>query len=164
MSDDTTFQTQRDNQAASNDKDQAHIIEQAVDPHHYHEELQKHVGDEVDPETQKDINKPLADQGSKLSGEDEAFLKDIIQKIDSGQIDLYKPASILNQDIYDGLSAENQARTDLFIQTTLGVLRQIYNFDKSEHPNDSYMMQNMIHELRVKKETLENEIGDVLII
>jgi flagellum-specific peptidoglycan hydrolase FlgJ len=144
------------------EKDQAHIIEQAVDPHQYHQELEKHAKSEVNSQTQRDINTPLADDGSKLSAEDEAFLKDIVEKVDNKQINPLTPSTILNQAIYDELSGEEQAKTDLFVQSSLFVIRKIYDYYKSEHTNDSYMMQNMIHELRVKKETLEQEIGDVL--
>lgn len=128
----------------------------------FQESIAKNAGKDIDPSTQEELNKPFSSGSTQLSNEDQAFLDDLIGKINNGEIELHKPSSILNQDIYDGLSGEDQAKTDFFLNSTLFVIRQVNDFYQSDYDNNSDMMINMVHELRLKKETLENEVGDVL--
>jgi hypothetical protein len=119
-------------------------------------------GTQIDPKMQAGLNKPISDDKSQLSSEDKAFLEDLMKKIEAGEINLLTPSSIINQKVYDTLDGEKKARTEIFIQASLATIRNIKSFYDSDHTNDSYMMANMLHELRLKKETLEKEIGDVL--
>jgi len=124
--------------------------------------IEANAGKDIDPDTQDMLNKPFSADGTTLSEEDNALIQDIVSKVDSGEINLYQPSSVINQEVYDGLSGEDKAKTDLFLNATLFVMRQIHAFNASEHSNDSDMMINMVQELRLKKETLETEVGDVL--
>ena len=128
----------------------------------FQKSIEKNSGKDIDAKTQSMLNTPFSSEGSTMSAEDKAFVEDIVSKVDAGEMNLHSPSTIMNQDIYDKLSGENQAKSDLFVNSTLFVLRQIYDFYKSDLDNNSDMMINMVQELRHKKETLENEIGDVL--
>ncbi len=128
----------------------------------FNKSIQDNAGKNIDAKTQEMLNTPFSDGSTSMSSEDKAFVEDIISKVDAGDMNLHAPSSIMNQDIYEKLSGEDQAKSDLFVNSTLFVLRQIYDFYKSELDNNSDMMINMVQELRHKKETLENEIGDVL--
>lgn len=124
--------------------------------------IEEHGDAEISEETQEMLNKPFSDSKTALSDEDKSFLEDLMKKVDDKEIDLHSPSSIMNQEIYDALSGEYQAKADLFIQSTLFIIRQVYDFYHSDHSNDSDMMISMVRELRQKKETLEKEVGDVL--
>jgi hypothetical protein len=128
----------------------------------FQKSISDNSGKSIDDKTQDMLNKPFSDSGTALDAEDKAFLEDLMTKVDSGDIKLHTPSSIINQAVYDKLSGEDQAKTDLFISSTLFVIRQVNDFYHSDHDNDSDMMISMVKELRFKKETLENEIGDVL--
>jgi hypothetical protein len=128
----------------------------------FQKSISSHVGKNIDDKTQDMLNTPFSDSSTSLSPEDQAFLEDLMKKVDSGDIKLHTPSSIINQAVYEKLSGEDQAKTDLFISSTLFVIRQVNDFYHSDHDNDSDMMISMVKELRYKKETLENEIGDVL--
>lgn len=140
--------------------------DEAQTPSEGQKKFQKSISDNsgksIDDNTQDMLNKPFSDTSTALSAEDQAFLDDLIKKVDAGEIQLHTPSSIINQEVYDKLTGEDQAKTDLFINSTLFVIRQVNDFYHSEHDNDSDMMISMVKELRYKKETLENEIGDVL--
>jgi len=117
---------------------------------------------EISEETQGMLNKPFSDSSTSLSEEDKTFLDNLIKKVESEEIKLLSPSSILNEEVYNSLYGEKQAQADMFINSTLFVIRQVFDFYKSDHPNDSDMMISMVQELRHKKETLEQELGDVL--
>jgi len=134
----------------------------APEPSEYQRVLSANQGSAIDEKTQQMLNKPANHQGTRLSSEDKAFLDDLIRKVDDGDINLYQPTTIVNQEVYDQLAGGNRAKTDLFVNSTLFVIRQVYDFYKSDYSNESDMMVNMVQELRYKKETLEGEIGDVL--
>ena len=128
----------------------------------FQQSIAEHGGEEIAADTQDRLNKPFSDSSTSLDEADKAFLDDLMGKIDSGDINLLSPSSILNESVYEGLPGEDKVKADLFIQSILFVLRQIHDFYASENSNDSDMMISMVKELRLKKETLENEVGDVL--
>ena len=116
----------------------------------------------IDEKTQSELNQPYSNSQTALSPEDKAFLETLIKRIESGEINVHTPSSILNQEVYDQLPSDKKSQADLFLNSTLFVIRQVYDFHQSEHDNNSDMMINMVQELRMKKEMLEKELGDVL--
>ena len=128
----------------------------------YEEKMKSLQNTNIDESTQAMLNKPWSDPKTALSAEDKAFLDTLIKHIESGEIKLHTPSSILNQSVYDQLSGEQKAKTEFWISATIALIRQVNDFYHSEFDNNSDMMISMVKELRAKKETLEKEIGDVL--
>ena len=124
----------------------------------FKEKLKEHTGAEIQPDVQARLNKPLEE---KMADEDRTFLNEVVSKIESKEIDLYAPQSLLNKDIYEGLTPENEQRVDITLQNLLFSLRQIKSWYVAGE-QENMQMANMIREVRMKKEKLENEVGDVL--
>ena len=132
------------------------------DKQSYEEKIKSLQESKIDESTQSMLNKPWSDSKTSLSKEDMAFLDSLIKKIESEEIKLHTPSSIINQAVYDQLSGENKAKTEIWIGATIALIRQLNDFYHSAFDNNSDMMISMVKELRMKKETLEKEIGDVL--
>lgn len=132
------------------------------DKQSYEEKMKSLQNTQIDQSTQTMLNKPWSDEKTSLSTEDKTFLDALIKNIENGEIKLHTPSSIINQTVYDQLSGANKAKTELWINATIALIRQVNDFYHSEFDNNSDMMISMVKELRAKKETLEKEIGDVL--
>jgi hypothetical protein len=124
--------------------------------------IQQYQGAKINQETQTELNQPFSAAKTALQTEDKDFLENLIKKIESKEVLLHTPSSILNEAVYDALPGEKKVQADLFINSTLFVIRQVYDFYQSSFDNNSDMMINMVQELRMKKEMLEKEMGDVL--
>lgn len=132
------------------------------DKNSYEEKIKSLQNTQIDQSTQNMLNKPWSDASTSLSADDKAFLEMLIKHIESGEIKLHTPSSIINQTTYDQLNGEQKAKTELWINATIALIRQVNDFYHSEFDNNSDMMISMVKELRAKKEILEKEIGDVL--
>lgn len=111
---------------------------------------------------QKKLNIPLEDP----TGVDETnkkFLEDIVAKIESGKIILFRPASLINQEVYNKLSEKIQGETDMNAVSLLARLSDIKGLHDTGQTN-SYQMQNLVEQVRLTKERLEKDAGDVFII
>jgi hypothetical protein len=120
--------------------------------------IKKHGNSDIKPGTQQMLNKPLAE---KMDEADTVFLQDVIAKVESGEIDLLAPASILNAGIYENLDTQKGQKVDLTLHSLLFNLRQIMSWHQAGERENS-QTANMIHDIRLKKEKLEAEVGDVL--
>lgn len=116
----------------------------------------------MDPAVQAQLNKPLADPNG-VSKDDKIFLEMVIKLINEGKINLYNPETLVNKQIYTTLTPEVQAKVDLEAFNLLTALRDIkglYDTGNSE----TYQMQNLVQRVRLSKERLEEEGGDLFII
>lgn len=113
-------------------------------------------------DVQEELNKPLTDP-TGLDPEDEAFLKDVVAKFDKEQIKPYEPSSLLNMAVYEKLDEMKQGKADQNALNMLTTLRSIYSLWKAD-PNPTFQIQNQIHQIRLTKERLEEELGDVFIV
>ena len=120
--------------------------------------LQQHADTEINPDTQAMLNKPLA---GKMDEADKTFLQDVVSKVNSKEINLHEPQSLLNTNIYENLAPEQELKVNMILQTLLFSLRQIVSWQEAGE-EENMQMANMIHGVRIKKENLENEVGDVL--
>lgn len=116
----------------------------------------------IGPETQKRLNNPLPLEGM-LDPKDEAFLQQILQKIDKNEINLFTPSSLINNQVYDKLTPQEQAKVDMEAFSTLAALREITGLWKAGK-STTYQLQNLLHKVRLTKEKFEREEGDVFII
>jgi len=128
----------------------------------FEETIQQHQNAAIDSQTQSRINQPFSKANSSLSAENKAFLENLIKRVESGEIELHTPSTIMNESVYEKLPNNKKTEADLFVNSTLFVIRQVYDFYRASHNTDSEMMQSMVQELRLKKETLEKDMGDVL--
>ncbi len=112
-------------------------------------------------ETQKRLNQPLAAQG--LSNEDQALLNQILTLVEAGTIQLYTPSSLLNQAVYTTLNSEAQGKADQNAVNMLSKIRDIVNLHKAGM-DTTYQVENLVHALRLNKESLEAQAGNVFLI
>lgn len=117
---------------------------------------------QIDPQTQKRLNEPLV-KSAGISPEDQAFLNMVLDKVDRGQINLLMPSSLINHTVYDQLPTEKQGVVDFDAVNLLTTLRNIYNIWKSSQ-QQTFQIENMVHQVRTTKERLEEISGDVYII
>jgi hypothetical protein len=117
---------------------------------------------ETSPETQEVLNKPL-NNPTGLDEKDVLFLKMLVEKIEKGELNLFRPSSLFNNAVYINLSAENQGKAELDAFNMLAAIRDIYRLWK-DNEKDTYQMENLVHRIRVTKERLEEIGGDIFII
>lgn len=123
------------------------------------------VSNNPPPKIQAMLNKPVKIQPKlyKPDPRDKEFLKEVMVKVESGEIKLFTPASLLNNEVYERLPSNLKAKADYDILTLLSKIRQVKKlWDIGE--KDSYQILNLANSLRVTKEALESSQGDVFII
>jgi len=118
--------------------------------------------EDVSPQVQAMLNNPLP-QDQPLDPKDQEFLTFVMAKIDSGEIDLYRPSTLINHSVYDKLSEEAQGKADFDAMNLLSTLREIRQLWNAGHRN-TYQIENLTHRIRVTKERLEQIAGDIYIL
>lgn len=116
----------------------------------------------LSPEEQKALNQPLKDP-SGGGGSNQKFLSDVVAKINEGKINLFSPSSLLNQEVYQKLPEQIRGKIDMDAVNLLGKLRDMKGlYDLGQ--TDSYQMEYLVENVRLIKERIEAEAGDVFII
>lgn len=116
----------------------------------------------IDDTVQSMINAPLKDE-SGLSEEDKHFLELIMKLIEDGSIKLHEPSSLLNNAVYGALDEMAKGKADQNTVTMLARIRDIHDLMQlSTEP--TFQVQNLVKDLRYKKERLEDLGGDLFII
>lgn len=114
----------------------------------------------IAPEVQTMLNAPS--KTGSWSDEEQAFLNDLMSKVEAGTIQLYSPSSLLNQSVYEKLSPEAQGKADQNAQVMIGKVREIVTLMKAyNEPND--IVKNLVESLFESKKRVE-EAGDIFII
>jgi|GEM_PF-1138245 len=111
------------------------------------------------------LNQPIEIKAKDYRPEprDKKFLGELIKKVESGAIKLLTPSTLLNQEVYNQLPAEKKAKADYDILILLYKIRQVKKL-WDEGAQDSYQIMNLVHSLRLAKERLETQQGDVFVI
>ena len=117
-----------------------------------------HIADDV----QERLNKPLTDS-TGFDPDDEVFLNDVMAKFQSGQIQSHTPSSLLNEAVYEKLDDAKKGKADQNAFNILSTLRRIHDLWQAL-PEVTFQIQNEIHAIRLTKERLEEELGDVYIV
>ena len=117
----------------------------------------------MDEATQKNLNTPLQDSTGSIDGKDQEFLNLILSLIEEGKIDLYKPSSLLNNDVYNTLNDKQKGEVDIAAMNMLNAIREIKGLNDNGF-RDTFQMNNLVSKLRYNKEELESADGDVFII
>lgn len=117
----------------------------------------------IDPHVQKEvINKPQSDSAG-VDQRDQEFLSLLLLQIESGEINLYQPDSLIRHEVYEKLDEKDQGKVDQNAFNLLAVLRQIKGLWDSGY-RDTFQIQNLAHQIRVTKERLEHDYGNVFIM
>lgn len=117
---------------------------------------------DISADTQIMLNKPT-EHPEQLDAEDLEFLTMLMGKVDKGEIDLYRPATLLNYPVYEKLSEEGKGKADFDAMNLLGTIREIRKLWNLGERN-TYQIENLTHRIRVTKERLEALGGDIYII
>ncbi len=116
----------------------------------------------VNDETQKMINTPESDP-TGIDDTDTEFIEKVIRRVEDKRIDLHTPATLLNLPVYDELGDEAKSIVDLNGFNLLAEIRQIKKlWDLGD--KDSFQIQNLVHRMRLTKQTIEKDHGDCYII
>lgn len=105
------------------------------------------------------LNQPLVDPAG-FDAADEAFIRDVVAKFESGEIQPHGPSSLLNTAVYDALDDAKKGKADQNALILLGRLRDIVALWKA-NPSPTFQLKNQIGSIRLTKERLEGELGDV---
>ncbi|MBM3230736.1 hypothetical protein FJZ28_00230 [Candidatus Peregrinibacteria bacterium] len=94
----------------------------------------------------------------KLSEAHLNFLKSIKAMVESGEIDVYKPRSFLNESVYNAMSEEEQERADMGLMNVSRLLKDLYElYISKQTPDESPQYTTMIEQLFAMKERLEQD-------
>lgn len=124
--------------------------------------LKKYENHQVDENTQQELNKPLKDDTGFNEGHED-FLKMLIQKLESGELDPHTPNTLYNRPIYDKLSEEEQEKADMTAVNLMSMIRQIESLWKLDQ-TATFQIQNLIESVFQAKSKFENLYGDVYVI
>lgn len=126
------------------------------------EEILKYSHQEVSDESQRILNKPVV-TAEILDQADQDFLDLVMNLIEKKTIDLYKPSSLINDPVYQTLTADAKSQAELEALNLLNTLREIYKL-YNKKLTDTYQFKNKLHQFRLTKERIEEEAGDIFII
>ena len=115
-----------------------------------------------DAQTQAMLNQPLANSKAP-NADDEQFLSLILGLVAEGKIELYKSSSLINSEVYEALEQEKKAKVELEAMSMLANIRELKGLCDAGY-RETFQVENLVHALRVGKERLEAEGGDIFII
>ncbi|ALM09863.1 MAG TPA: hypothetical protein DEB30_01940 [Candidatus Peribacter riflensis] len=113
------------------------------------------------PLSEAEQKKAGQSQAAPMGAEHEDFMRTILQLLDSKQIDVSKPQSILKMEVYNRLDEEWKGKVDLALVNIADLLGHIVEFRLSKKtPDASSELQSMIEYLWQMKQRIE-EFHDV---
>jgi hypothetical protein len=115
---------------------------------------------DIDEQTQKRLNEPLKYSGDSKNKD---FLEMLVTMINGGKIQIYKPDSLINHGIYDKLDEMAKGKVDYEAINLLSAIREIKKLYDAGY-KETYQIDNLVEQLRVTKERLEIQGGDIFII
>ncbi len=124
--------------------------------------IKKYKDHIVDPKTQQKLNEPLKDETGFNEGHEE-FLKMLILKLESKELDPHNIQTLYNKEVYEKLSEEDREATDLTAVNIMGIIRQIENLWNIEK-KPTFQIQNLVEAVFQMKSKFEEKHGDVYII
>ncbi|MBI5755248.1 hypothetical protein HZA41_03455 [Candidatus Peregrinibacteria bacterium] len=117
----------------------------------------------IDEKIQQEIINTPQNDPTGVDPKDAEFLTTIMKLIEKGTINLHQPSSLLNQTIYDALTPDAQGKVDITAFNILSEIRQIHGLQKAGY-TQTFQIQNLVRQVRLKKEGLEGVSGDVFIL
>ena len=114
------------------------------------------------PELVHHMNEPAVDTTGFNPG-DEEFLNMVMEKVESGEINLFQPSTLINTAVYEKLSETDRGKADLDAVNLLTKIRQIHGLWQVDR-KPTFMIQNLILDVKHTKERLEEPGSDVFVI
>ena len=124
--------------------------------------LKKYEGHQMDEKVQQELNQPLKDE-TGVSDEHKNFLKNLIQELEKGELDIHNPETLYNHSVYDKLEEEMQDKVGTVAVNVMGIIRQIQQLWDLDH-TETFQIQNLVETVWQMKSKFEKEHGDVFII
>ena len=124
--------------------------------------IQKYQEHIVDPKIQQKLNKPLKDKTGFNKGHKD-FLKTLIKKLKSGELDIHNIQSLYNKAVYEKLGDEEKEAADLTAVNLMSIIRQIEQLWGIER-KPTFQIQNLVETVFQMKSKFEEKHGDVYII
>lgn len=124
--------------------------------------IQKYADHIVDPKTQQQLNKPAKDDTGFNEGHED-FLKILIKKIESSELNPLDIKTLFNKSVYDNLSEEEQEETDMNAMNIMAIIRQIEQLWKIDQ-KATFQVQNLVETVFQMKSKFEEKHGDVYVI
>lgn len=116
----------------------------------------------VDDKTQQMLNEPLKDKTGFNEGHEE-FLKMLIKKLESGELNPHNPDTLYNHAVYDKLDESHQEEASLAAINLMSMVRQIESLWKLDQ-KATFQIQNLVESVFQMKSKFEEKHGDVYII
>ena len=124
--------------------------------------IQKYQEHIVDSKIQQKLNKPLKDKTGFNEGHED-FLKILIKKLKSKELDIHNIQSLYNKSVYEKLGDEEKEATDLTAVNLMSIIRQIEQLWEIEK-KPTFQIQNLVETVFQMKTKFEEKHGDVYII
>jgi hypothetical protein len=128
----------------------------------------KVVINDIDPETQEMLNKPIEDPEGFAEGEKE-FIEEVMSKVYDGTFNLLSPSSLINEEVYEKASEKSQGQADINAVNFCSKLRQIKDLMDISGGNQlfvepTFQVRNLVQSVKFQKEQFEEEYGDMFLI
>lgn len=99
----------------------------------------------------------------------ETFIREVMSKVFSGEIDMYRSETLLNKANYDSASELAQGKADVTALNFCHKLREIKELmdmsgGEQMFATPTYQLNLLVQELKYKKELFEKNYGDLLIV
>ena len=108
---------------------------------------------QITDEASRKAGQPM---GGDMGDEHKNFCTTITKLFESGQIDVTRPETFLNKDVYAELEEEWKNKTDLAMMNIATLLQHIYEFYKSKQTPDACpQLATMIEQLWEMKQRIE---------
>ncbi|MCK9185885.1 hypothetical protein M0P48_00405 [Candidatus Gracilibacteria bacterium] len=124
--------------------------------------MDSQTNNQIDPDTQKTLNTPLAIPSGN-DPKDEEFLNLVLDLTSKGKIDLYKPDTLIDHTTYDQLPVDKKGKVDIEAFNMLSAIRDIKGLVDGGF-RETFQVQNLVQRVRNAKERLETSGGNVFII
>lgn len=139
-----------------------------VDPSHGGDGNAIETSTPLDSGMQEKANTPAIDP-SGLDSATEEFLRSTMGRVYNGEIDVYKPGTLLKHDVYDAMTEMAQSDADHKAFIFCNKLREIKGLmdisgGEELYAHPTYQIKHLIAELKFHKEEYETLHGDVFVI
>ena len=122
----------------------------------------------VDSKTQEMVNLPPVDPAG-FSDDVAEFIKKAMQQVANGEINLFNPATLINQTKYAEATELVQGKADMQAVTFCSKLREIQGLMQISGGDEffispTYQATLLVQELKFRKEQFETQYGDLFVI
>ena len=126
------------------------------------------LNNNIDHETQEMLNKPIIDPEG-LSKDEVEFIQEVMQRVYSGEINLFNPSSLINSHVYDNVEEKTQGQADIHAINFCSKMRSIKDLMDISGGDllfvqPSFQVRNLVQSIKYEKEQFEEKYGDMFVI